>query len=305
MALQFFEDTAHAREHIEVAIRKFGWAPEHNYWWYQYYQHYYHPPQRNIYVENDHGGLFTAYDEKDGAYYVDFDPMAPPEHRIPLLREYIAWIFSNTPAKKIWFQLIMSDRRELMRALPAGYQCQRIYFTIVWPVYDMRLFDPALPGGHYKSIRKEMHKFYREHAVGVEDAKAFADREGLHAMVDRWKRGRFHHDKAMTGIYHSMIDGNFQGTDEARVLVVDGGPVGFNAGWMIPNSDRFYGAIGIHDYSIEDLGTMLYLEDMIWLKKRGYREVDMGGSETSALPFKKKFLPQSFYKSAIFSVAKK
>lgn len=305
MALQFFDDTVQARISIEAAIKKFGWASEHNYWWYEYYRHYYDPPQQNIYVASEQGGLFTAHDKEDEAYYIDFDPMAKPEDRIPLLREYIAWTFSNTPAKKIWLQLVMQDRRELMRTLPSDYQCQRIYFTIVWPIYDMSLFDPTLPGGHYKGMRKEMHRFYREHVVRVEDAKTFADRKSLHAIVDRWKKGRLHHDKAMVGVYHAMIDGNFQGMDEARIFVVDGKPVGFNGGWMIPNSDRFYGAVGIHDYSIEDLGTMLYLEDMIWLKKQGYREVDMGGSETSALAFKKKFCPQSFYKSAVFSIVKK
>ena len=305
MSLSFFEDTVKAEPEISAMIKEFGWAPEHNYHWYQYYQHYYNPPQKNIYAHNGRGGLFAAYDEEEDAYYVNFDPMAPPEDRIPLLLEYITHIFTGTSAKKIWFQLMMDDRRKLSRALPPAYACKPIYFTIVWPVYDLALFDPALPGGHYKAMRKEMHKFYREHAVEVADAKTFPDRAALHALVENWKKGRFHHDKAMIGVYHAMIDANFLGTDEARIFVVDGKAVGFNAGWMIPNSDRFYGAIGIHDYSIDDLGTMLYLEDMVWLKKRGYREVDMGGSETSALPFKKKFCPQSFYKSAIFSVVKK
>ena len=305
MPLQFFEDTKAAQPHIQEMIKKFGWAPEHNYFWYQYWQHYYDPPQQNIFVKNDHGGLFTAYDKKDSAYYVDFDPMGQPEHRVELLVEYITWIFSNTAAAKIWFQLEMPIRKALRKALPPAYACQRIYFTITWPVYNMEKFDPALPGGHYKTIRKEMHRFYNQHQVNVLAAKTFEDRKSLHAIVDNWKKNRLHHDRARLGVYHAMIDGNFEGADEARVLVVDGKPVGINAGWMIPNSDRFYGGVGIHDYSIEDLGTMLYLEDMVWLKNRGYREVDMGGSETAALPFKKKFLPDSFYKSAIFSVVKR
>ena len=92
--------------------------------------------------------------------------------------------------------------------------------------------------------------------------------------------------------------------DEARIFIVDGTPRGINAGWMIPNTDRFYGAVGIHDFSLDSLGAMLYLEDMIFLKGRGYSEADMGGSEKSLLAFKNKFCPQSFYKTAIFSVVK-
>lgn len=305
MALRFFDDTVMARPHIESAIRKYGWAPEHAYHWYQYYQHYYHPPQRNVFVENDHGALFTAFDEQDNTYFVVFDPMAPISQRVPLLVEYIEWIFKNTSAEKIWLQLEMPARRELLRALPLPYRCCAIYYTLTWPVYDLAAFDPALPGGHYKTLRKEMHRFYREHSVEVRDAKTFGDGKILHAIVDDWKKKRGGRDRGMTGVYHEIIDGGFEGMDEARIFMVDGAPAGFNAGWKMANSDRFYGAVGIHNYSADDLGTMLYLEDLVWLKGRGYREADMGGSEKSALPFKEKFLPSTLYKAAIFSVAKK
>lgn len=303
--MKFFEDTVAARPIVEAAIKKFGCAPEHNYWWYQYYQHYYHPPQRNIFVAAENGALLTAYDEQDNNYFVVFDPMAAPADRAALLIEYIRWVFTNTSAEKIWFQLEHPTRRELMRALPDAYRCLPIYYTLTWPVYDLRAFDPALPGGHFKSLRKEVHKFYRTHRVDVLDAKIFTDRDSLHAVVDRWKEKRLNHDRAMTGVYHQIVNGGFEGMDEARVFVVDDKPTGFNAGWKIPNSNRFYGGIGIHDYSVEDLGTMLYLEDLTWLKQRGYPEVDMGGTEKSAFQFKNKFRPSSSYKGAIFSVARR
>lgn len=302
MSLRFFEDTITTRSHIEEAIKKFGWAAEHNYYWYQYYQHYYTPPQKNIFVEGDRGALFTAFDEQDKSYFVVFDPMAPSEHRAALLAEYIDWIFSHTATENIWFQLELPTRKELIHILPKRYSCRRIYYTLTWPVYDLQAFDPGLPGGRFKTLRKEVHKFYRDHKVDIKNANTFEDKKSLHAIVDSWKRQRTHHDMAMTGIYHDIIDAAFKGMDEARVFIVDGKPAGFNAGWMIPNSKRFYGGIGIHDYSCEGLGTMLYLEDLAWLKKHGYRETDMGGTEKSALPFKKKFGPSAFYKSAIFSV---
>jgi hypothetical protein len=288
MSLRFFEDTVAAQSHIEEVIKKFGWAAEHNYYWYQYYQHYYNPPQRNIFVEADNGALLTAFDEEDNSYFVVFDPMAAPEHRAALLAEYIDWIFSHTSSESIWFQLELPTRRELMHILPERYLCRRIYYTLIWPIYSLDTFDPALPGGHYKSLRKEVHKFYREHRVAVEDAKTFEDKQSLHAVVDGWKKARTHHDMAMTGVYHQIVDAGFKGMDEARVFIVDGKPVGFNAGWRIPNKDCFYGGVGINDYSIEDLGTMLYLEDLVWLKNHGYRETDMGGTEKASLPFKKK-----------------
>jgi hypothetical protein len=303
--LRFFEDTIAAQPVIETAIQRFGFAPEHNYWWYQYYQHYYHPPQKNIFVAGDMGALFTAFDEVDKTYFVVFDPMAAVEQRVPLLIEYISWIFSNTDTDKIWFQLDRSSRRELLKAMPAAYRSCPIYYTLTWPIYQLEKFDPALTGGHYKTLRKEMHRFYRDHAVTVADAKTFPDTTSLHAVVDGWKKSRTNRDRGMTGVYHQMIDGKFMGTDEARVFIVNGKPVGFNAGWMMPNRDRFYGAVGIHDYSIDNLGAMLYLEDLVWLKQRGYREVDMGGSEKSNLAFKNKFCPNDYYQADIFSVVKR
>jgi hypothetical protein len=302
--MEFFDDTVAAKPLIEKTIQKYGYAPEHNYYWYQYYQYYYNPPQKNIFVTTDRGALMTAYNGHDDEYFVVFDPLAPFEHRASLLVEYITWVFSNTTAQKIWFQLDRSVRPELLRTLPHPYRSCRIYYTMVWPITDLRTFDSELQGGHYKTLRKEIHKFYREHKVSVCDAKTYKDRDGLRAILEHWKKNKPNHERGMTGVYHKVIDERFEGFDEARVFMVDGKAVGINGGWMIPNSDRFYGAVGLHDYSVDDLGAALYLEDLIWLKNRGYHEADMGGSEKSLLAFKNKFLPGSFYKNDVFSIVK-
>ena len=60
------------------------------------------------------------------------------------------------------------------------------------------------------------------------------------------------------------------------MIVVDGRPIGFNAGYGIPNHEkRFAGAIGLHDYSVRDIGIILYLEDLDWVKNAGYKEMDL------------------------------
>jgi len=302
--MRLLDDTVAARTHIEATIKKYGWAAEHNYFWYQYCEDSYDPPQNNVFFENDFGALFTIYNkEKD--FYFTYEPLASSENRAALLIEYIGWIFSHTSSKKIEFQLEMSIRRKLLQMLPSNCHAPRINYTLTWPIFDLRKFDPELPGGFFKTIRKESHKFYREHQVEVKNAKTFEDQTALHDVVDNWRKNRTHHDRAMAGMYHRMVEGRFEGMDEARVFIVDGHPRGFNAGWMIPNSDRFYGGVGIHDYTLNDLGTMLFLEDLMWLKNRGYGEVDMGGSEKKTLLFKSKFGAQSFYKSAVFSIVKR
>src|SRR3989338_7770 len=48
---------------------------------------------------------------------------------------------------------------------------------------------------------------------------------------------------------------------------------------VVKTPGRFAGVIGIHDYSIKDLGTILWLEDLGWIKNSGYKELDMQGNE--------------------------
>jgi hypothetical protein len=300
--MRFFEDIPAAQPIIEEAIKKFGYAAEHNFYWYQCYLE---PGWRNVFVETKHGYLFAACHEEKGAYYVSFDPLAPVEHRAAILVEYIDWVFQNTDAEKVWLQLETPRRKELLKLLPDRYRSNHVYFKLTWPIYDLRTFDATLPGGHYKSLRKEMHKFEREHQISVEDARTYGDLKSLHTIIDDWEHKRPNPETAQAAAYHRLIDAKFAGSDEARVLMVDGKVRGFNAGWMVPNSDRFYGAVGIHDYSLDGLGTMLYLEDLFWLKDHGYGEVDMAGSEKPLLAFKNKFCtPSSFYETSHFSIVR-
>lgn len=74
---------------------------------------------------------------------------------------------------------------------------------------------------------------------------------------------------------------------------------------MIPNSNTFYGAIGLHNYSYVGLGDVLYLEDLSWLKSQGIREANMGGGESGLTAFKEKFHPKYSYKTHIFSIMRK
>ncbi len=299
----FFDDVIAERPRIEEAIRKFGYAPEHNFDWYRFYTD---DGERDVFAAGDHGeGLLTM--TSDGEARVFSGPVASPGRRVFLLAEYIGQIFREMPdIKKVWLELETSLRKELLRALPERAHANPINYTLVWPVMNMKTFDITLPGKHYKFLRKERNGFYRDHTVTVADAKKFEDKKSLRAIIDVWKKKRKVHDRAYCAEYYHVIDGNFEGTSTARVFIVDGKAVGINAGWMIPNSDRFYGAIGIHDYSMPNLGAMLYLEDLAWLKSHGYGEVDMGGvEEGGGLEFKKEFMPESFYKTHVFSVVRR
>lgn len=299
--MQFFEDTVAARPLIEETIRRFGYAPEHHFDWYQFSAE---KTDKNIFVADDcGGGLLTMVGKKLALVFSS--PIAPPDRRAKILLEYLETIFETPSIEKVELELETPLRKEFLKILPERFVPRKIHYSLTWPIMNLKTFDPILPGGHYKSLRKERNRFYREHVVAVEDAKKFQDKDVLREMIMIWKQRRTAGDRAYYEEYLNIIDGNFAGTDAARVFVVDGKPVGMNAGWMIPNSDRFYGAIGLHDYSWPELGDMLYLEDLEYLKSHGYGEADMAGSWHGLLDFKKKFLPESYYKTHVFCVAKK
>ena len=296
----FFEDTLSERQRIEEAIKKYGYASEHNFWWYQCQAN---KESKNIFAEYEDGtGLLTI--KKKDKYIIFSSPLAPESRRVPVIIEYLNCVFQSQKIKKVTFEIENELYKKLIKALPATLKARKINYSLTCPVYNLENFEPDLPGNRWKTLRKEKNKFYRNHSVLISDAKTYKDKGALHYIINEWRKKRSGHDRTHLSPYHNFINENFKGSTEARILIVDEKTCGINAGWMIPNSNRFYGSLGIHDYSISGLGDILYLEDLTWLKTKGYKEADMGGGETALTNFKNKFRPESFYRTYIFSVVK-
>mgnify|MGYP001603986144 FL=1 len=250
-------------------------------------------------------GLLTIEEKDKGACIVFSSPIAPSPLRVAILLQYLDCIFQTKEIKKVTLELEDALYKKFISALPQSIKSRRINYTLTWPIYNLKNFDASLSGNRWKTLRKEKNKFYQSHSVSVLNAKTYENKEVLCSIIDQWRKKRGGSDRAHFLPFYNFIDSNFKGSTESRVLVVDGKVCGINAGWMIPNSNRFYGSLGIHDYSISDLGDMLYLEDLAWLRAKGYKEADMGGGEDALTNFKNKFKPESFYKTHVFSVAKK
>ncbi len=298
----FFEDTLAKQPHIEKTIKKYGYAPEHNFWWYQAQAE---KKIKNVFVEFEDGaGLFTVEDIETTEHSIFSSPLAPEQRRVAVILEYLNYVLLSKKIKKATLELEDDLYKKLLSVLPKNIKARRINYTLTWPIYELEDFDESLSGNRWKSLRKTKNKFYREHQVSVLDAKKHQNKQTLHNIIDAWRKNRGANDRVYCSEYHTFIDKKFEGATEARVFIVNGKPCGINAGWLIPNSNRFYGALGIHDYSLPGLGDVLYLEDLSWLKNKGYKEADMGGGEKALTDFKTKFHPKSFYKTHIFSVVK-
>ncbi len=301
--MEFFRNILDARPRIEKTIQKYGYATEHNYHWYQYCSADRKGKSDGILALSADGSALLTQ-ENDRINYVFSEPLANGDRRQEILEEYLEYVFAKTDVKKVSLELNTGLRKKLLANLPSHLRASATNYTLEWPVMNLEKFDLALPGGHFKHIRNARSKFYREHKVEIKDARQVEKKE-LEKIVDDWKKQRGAKDRTWSDRYYNMIENGFAGTQGGRAMVVDGEIHGFNAGWLIPNSQRYYGAVGLHDYSYADLGLMIYLEDLEWMKKQGFKEADMGGGEKALTNFKNQFNPESFYKTHVFSVVRK
>ena len=296
--MRIVENPVEERELIESIMKKHGHTPDHNFDWLMYCSDE-GEPKMAIW---DDGYAVWYYKNKNGLVAIS-DPIAPINKYQEVIGEFLKTLFD--PDRRIRFLDLRDEAHDIIRNLyPDNYKFD---YDIVWPVADMNLFDPELPGGHFKEIRNALSKFNREHKVEIREAIS-VDKNDLNGIVDRWLD-----DRTKAGIeelfpvrYHNMIDGNFRGTDSARVMFVDGKAVGFNAGWETPNKpNEWSAAIGLHDFSIKDLGLALLMEDLEWIKRGGYKTCDLEGSDPPALRFKTQFFSKfDTYKTYTFWLEK-
>ena len=292
---------AELRPTVEESIRLYGHAPEHNVWWFEYITE---KEQRPFFISWNDGTGLLAHREKT-KWYVMSEPISPLERAADLICEFVLEALADQEIEKVVFELETKTRRALLHCLPQTLKARSINYTLTVPVTNMKSLDSSLSGKRWKSIRNARNTFYRENDVCKTDAGAVS-KDALHKIVRSWEERRSGRDHSFGARYHALVDNNFKGTRFSRALVVNGIPVGFNAGWEIPNRDGYYyGAVGLHDYSLNDLGALLYLEDLLWIKGAGYVYADMGGGERALTHFKNQFFPEYWYKTHVFSIVKR
>lgn len=299
--MEIIENPTQQRNMIEGIIKKYGYTPDHNFDWLMYCADEGQPQA----AWWNSGAIWFYKNSNKKECTIVSDPIASSEAHKQLLIEIVEHCFESG-INKILFLDVRNDIHDFLKTGEAGNY--KFYYDIEWPVVNMNLCDPALPGGKFKDVRNALSKFKREHRIEVKPTDSIGKKE-LHEIVGRWFDNR-----TKAGIkelypkrYHNMIDGDFKGTDSARVMFVDGKAVGFNAGWETPNNpDEWSAAIGIHDFSIKDLGIILLMEDLIWIKQSGYKTCDLEGSDPQALRFKTQFFPNGYnsYKTYTFWVQK-
>ena len=177
-------------------------------------------------------------------------------------------------------------------------------YSLHWPVYNLDNLDGQLSGKQWKKLRNINNRFYNRYTVEIKNSRKI-DKNILKSVLLSWTKKRFKRDRANFDYYLNIIKNNFEGIDMLRAISLNGEVCSFSGGWMVPNSENFYYAIGIFNYNHKNLGDFVNLNDLLYIKKCGYRYIDLGGSDKATIIFKKKFNPVKIYKTYFYSVSRK
>jgi hypothetical protein len=289
---------------LEKAIGKFGHNVEHH-------LHHYlaiGSPKRELIFFSLPGGKGVLASRESDVWYVFAEGvLAPEKERAALLGKVLSHALAKGKAKRVVLELEEDSRKEALAWIKASKRFRAVptNYVLSWPVFDMDLFDPKLPGRRWKKMRNIRNRFTKQHDIKIVDSKTLS-KETLDGIVTDWLRKRTHGDTVKKEYYYNVIASNFKGMQVAKTVVVDGKPCTITAGWDVPNGKKhYYSGVGILNYRHKGLGEFANLMDLIFLKKKGYKLVDFGGSDPSLLTFKNKFRPHRIYKTYCFSVMRK
>lgn len=299
--MNIIDDPPKYRVEIEKIIQQYGWTPEHNFYHFQNWQK---PGSKNFVFDFGDQGAILARQEKE-TWHLFSEILAKPENKLKILEQFLNFCFDNPKNKKVTVEF-ESDFEQKIRSLfqNSPWRVEPIDYSLTWPIFDLRQWNPAIPGQEWKTMRHAKNQFYKNHQVQIVDS-CDCSKESLKKIVTDWQEKRGGTDHTDHHQYLHAIENKFLGTKFRRTLVVDGTPATITAGWEIPNQpSSYYSAIGLHNYQCEHLGEAANLDDLDFLKSQGYHFANFGGGEEALTNFKKKFKPTATYITHIFSIKK-
>jgi hypothetical protein len=291
-------------ELAENSINKWGHCDEHNF---SHFLSLGTSAKIPVFVSFSSSMGILALKSKTGKiWYVVREVLAPKEKKADLFLEFAEYIIANLGIEKIQVEFEEEFRNELLQKLEnTDLRAYAVNYHLDWPLFDMEKWDgDTMQGRDWKKLRNIKNKFYREHKIEAKNP-ADVDKKELKRIVSEWKSKRNADDFAYTHEYMDVVENRFNGFDEVRILFIDDRPRAITAGWKVPNSNQYYSSLGIFDYSFDRLGEIANLDDLTYLKAKGYKVVNFGGSDSDLLEFKKKFRPHSQYRTYTFSIARK
>jgi hypothetical protein len=289
------------KKEIMSYIEKYGSCREHNYWFFYNQENGY--VKNYFFKDNDVGIISNRY--KSGTWELIGDFLGTEKKKLELFEDFLNHALSKDKKLFVFVPEKLHDDVNKIILKSSKYKITQdplIYFT---PVFNMEKWDENLEGSKWKKLRNVKNHFLKLHKVEIIPCKEIGKKK-LDNVVHRWRKSRPKVERTYyTDMYLNFIKNDFEGTDIARSVVVDGEPCTITAGWHVPNSKNYYSGIGLYNYRHRGLGEIANIDDLTQIKKRNFEFADFGDSTESLLQFKKKLRPESFYKTYWFHVVKK
>ncbi len=297
--MEIIKDIGKESELIKTAIKTNGHLAQHHY---DLYINYADAKEERVFFDFGKEKGILAYCEKDIWHFLT-EPLAPSDEKKIILFDSFKWIFRNGGKKVILEDITEDFRREILTGLKEyPWRAVRPSYYLIWPIFD--LLNWTGEGKKWKRLRNLKNKFFRDNEVRIKTPQN-QSKEKLINLIYKWKSQRNDNDRVYLSTYLRFIENEFNGCDLVRIFEIKGEPVSISAGWPVPNNrGLYYSCIGIYDYDFRNIGEAAYWDELVELKKLGYRQVDLGGSYGGLLQFKQKFHPVSLYKTYTFSVFK-
>lgn len=297
--MKIINNPSYQQDAVKKLIQQYGWAPEHNFY---HFQNWEKPGSQNFVFDFNDQGAILARQEKN-IWHIFSEILAEPPHKLKILEKFLGFCFDDPKTKKVVVEF-ESDFEQQVRLWfkDSPWRADPIDYSLVWPIFDLRRWDPALPGQEWKTLRHAKNQFYKNHRVKIMDSRDCSE-ESLKKIVNGWRGQRGGEDRTDHLPYFQTIENGFMGTKFRRTLVVDDIPSTITAGWEIPNQpNSYYSAVGLHNYQCEYLGEAANLDDLDFLKSQGYYFASFGGGEEALTNFKMKFKPAATYTTRVFAI---
>jgi hypothetical protein len=301
--MDVIQDISTCKKEILSCIKKHGSVREHNYWFFYNQQTDY---AKIFFLKfQDKGVIAIRY--KSGLWELIGEVLAPEEKKSELFKYFLDYVLSKKKDKKVFAFVPENFYNDINNILQKSKKYRITNAPIVYytPVFNMKKWNENLEGKEWKKLRNIKNKFLRSHSVEFIPSKE-VEKKKLMDVVLKWRKSRTKVEKTYyTQMYFNFIKNDFEGTDIARSIVVDGEARTITAGWKIPNSNNYYSAVGLYNHKYRGLGEVANIDDLTQIKRAGYEYADFGDSTESLLQFKKKFGPESFYRTYWFYIVRR
>ena len=301
--MDIINDISISKKEIINCIKKYGFCREHNYWFFYNQQTDY---TKVFFLKFKDGGIFSIRYNK-GTWEIIGDILASENKRLELFQRFLDYALLTKKDKKVFVFVPEKFYNQINDFLQSSnkYRITNAPDVYSTPVFNMEKWDDTLQGKEWKKLRNIKNKFLKYYDAEIVPSKEI-EKKKLIDVVHRWGKNRPKVEKNYyTQMYINFIKNDFEGTDIARSVVVNNEPCTITAGWKIPNSKNYYSAIGLYNYRYDGLGEIANIDDLSQIKKKKFLLADFVDSTESLLQFKKKFGPESFYRTYWFHIVRK